>query len=436
MATAINMPQVGQDLDTAVITEWFVQVGDEVKKGDILAVVDSDKASFEVESFEAGTVLQILYQAGEEGRVFEPIAYIGKPDELPAMTSGKHQVKHMVSAEDQSEIQRSPITGSLIESNGKEKLFISPSARRVARENQVDISGIKGSGPDERVIKSDIIAFMEQTTPVKATPVARNIAVSEGVDLQQVRGSGNGGRIRKTDVLGSLGRKSRVLQPGDGDEVIYFDKMRKLIADRLTFSKQTIPHYYLFIDIDATRVLEYKQLLADNPGIRVSVNDMLVQVVAKALTRYRQINAHVDDEKVVLKPSVNIGIAVSVENGLLVPVIPEADKLQLTDISEVSRKIAEDARRGVVNTNNQGTFTISNLGMFGIKRFNAIINPPECGILTVGAIEPKVVPKGRNMEVIDVMELGLAVDHRAVDGALAAEFLGYIRQELENYNKK
>lgn len=435
MATAINMPQVGQDLETAVITEWLVKVGDEVAKGDIIAVVDSDKASFEVEAFEAGTVLQILYQEGEVGKVFEPIAFIGKPGELPDVDD-----EPIDEVPQNTEVEKAAkdteLAGSEIQSNGKQKQFVSPSAKRVARENKVELADVTGTGPGSRVIKSDILDYLKQKPTIKATPVAKNIASSEGVDLQQVAGSGPGGRIHKYDVIGSLGRKSKVLQPAQEDEVIYFDKMRKLIADRLTFSKQTIPHYYLFVEVDVTKLLQFKQKLAENPGIKVSINDMLVQVVAKALVNNKQLNAHVDDEKVVVKPAVNIGIAVSVDNGLLVPVLASADQMTLQEISETTRKLASDARRGVVNTAVQGTFTISNLGMYGIKRFNAIINPPECGILTVGAIEQKVVPRGRSLEIIDMMELGLAVDHRAVDGATAAEFLGYIKQELENYNNE
>ncbi|MGK7393262.1 MAG: dihydrolipoamide acetyltransferase family protein [Candidatus Cyclobacteriaceae bacterium M3_2C_046] len=434
MATAINMPQVGQDLETALITEWMVKVGDEVKKGDIIAVVDSDKASFEVESFEEGIVLQLLYEEGEEGRVFEPIAYIGTAeDPVIETTSPENSSQAEVVADPvgQSPASIYPQTG--ISSNGKQ--FVSPSAKRVALEHEVELSRITGTGPGQRIIKEDVLKHLEKRTALKATPVARKVANLEGVDLNRLEGSGPGGRINKKDVLGSIGKKSIKLYPDEGDQVVHFDRMRKLIAERLTLSKQTIPHYYLFIEVDVTRLLEYKKKLKEDPGIRVSLNDLIIKVVAEALARHKHLNVHVDDEKIVVKTGVNIGIAVAVDNGLLVPVLPDADQMTLWELAENSKKITTDARRGIINSTSQGTFTISNLGMYGIKRFNAIINPPEAGILTVGSIEAKVVPKERNLEVVDVMELGLAVDHRAVDGAQAAEFLAFIKHQLENYNQ-
>lgn len=432
MAKAIIMPQVGQDLKTALLTEWHVKVGDTVKKGDIIATVDSDKASFEVEAFESGIVLELLVPEGKEGEVFQPIAYVGEKGE------SLHQ-PDVASNLDLEEPNTEHVSMPVEEGKGalalpfKEKLIASPSARRMVREKQVELSSIAGTGPESRIIKADVLHYLLDYKQVKATPIAKQVAQHEGVSLSEVNGSGPNGRIQKSDVMNSLGKKSIPLKPNQGDEVIYFDKIRKIIADRLTLSKQTIPHYYLFIDVNVTQALAVKVRIKEELGFKVSVNDILIHVVAKALKQFKTLNAHVDQEKIIVKPQVNIGIAVSVANGLLVPALADADQLNLGAIAEQSRKIASDAARGIVNTNIQGTFTISNLGMYGIKRFNAIINPPECGILSVGAIEKKVVPTDRGIEVIDSMELGLAVDHRAVDGALAAQFLGAIKNELEQF---
>jgi pyruvate dehydrogenase E2 component (dihydrolipoamide acetyltransferase) len=431
MATPINMPQVGQDLETALLTEWHVKEGDTIAVGDIIATVDSDKASFEVEAFTSGTVLKLLFAEGETGKVFEPIAYIGKPNEIvdkgePA--DGAHAADEAPTKTDSkaSSIER-PI------SNGK--LLASPSARRLAKAHQLNLSAIVGSGPAHRIIKRDVLSHVVQMPQVKATPVAREVAKSEGVALEAISGSGPGGRIHKHDVLSSVTRKPTLLQPEPKDEVLYFNKLRRSIADKLTISKQTIPHYYLFVQADVSNTLVVKQKLAEDIGLRVSFTDILIKTVAAGLRKYKEMNAHIDQEKMLLKPRVNIGMAVSVTGGLLVPVIADADQLKLADVAVTTKKLASDARRGIVNTTMQGTFTISNLGMFGITRFTAIINPPECGILSVGVIGKKVVPTSRGIEVADVVELGLAVDHRAVDGALAAQFLNFIKEGVESFNQ-
>jgi pyruvate dehydrogenase E2 component (dihydrolipoamide acetyltransferase) len=433
MATTINMPQVGQDIETARITEWHFKIGDEVKEGDILAIVESDKASFEVEVFESGVVLDLFFEEGDEAEVLKPIAIIGRKGEKINESPGKQIIDDKPGIPDQ--IQEA-ITENIQTFQQNGKTFASPSARRVARENNLTLSEIAGSGPNGRILKKDVISFLEKSQKaVKITPLAKKIAGEIGLDYQQILGSGHEGRVMKKDILYSaVSPKSTLIVPAPGDKVIPFDKVRKRIAERLGYSKQTIPHYYLFLDVDFSTVVDWRETTNKKLGIKISVNDIIVKVVADALVEFPELNAHVDDEKIVLKPEINIGVAVSTPNGLLVPIIPDANQLNLGQINEISKRNADNARRGVINFTKPGTFTISNLGMFGISRFLPIINPPECAILSIGAIEKKVVPSRNGIAIIDNITLGLACDHRAVDGAMASQFMKRIKEGIENFS--
>jgi pyruvate dehydrogenase E2 component (dihydrolipoamide acetyltransferase) len=433
MATTINMPQVGQDIETARIVEWNFKVGDEIKEGDILAIVESDKASFEVEVFEAGIVLDLFYEEGDEAEVFKPIAVIGHKDEKMIGSLEKQVIDNKPELIDQ---EKESLIDDVKSNKTNGQSSASPSARRIAREHNIELLGIAGSGPKGRIVKKDVLAFIEKREKaVKITPLARKIADEIGMDYLQVPGTGHEGKVMKKDIIHSVAPlKSALITPVPGDKVLPFDKMRKRIAERLSFSKQTIPHYYLFMDVDFSPVVEWREETNRKLGSKISVNDIIVKIVSEALKEFPEINAHVDDEKIVIKPEINIGVAVSTQDGLLVPVIPNADALNLGQINEISKKNADDARRGILSFTKPGTFTISNLGMFGISRFLPIINPPECAILSVGAIEKKVVPSKNGIKIIDNLTLGLACDHRAVDGARATQFLAKMKEMIENYS--
>ena len=430
MPQAINMPQVGQDIDFAKIIEWHVREGDEVKEGDILATVESDKASFEVEASESGIVLQLLFNKGDEAAVLKPIAYIGQKGE--SILNEKDKIP--------SPVEQIGIKG-VVSSAGEgvirpEGLFSSPSARRLARENNLELSEIKGSGPNGRIVKKDVEAYLKHAkSERKVTPVAKKIAEETGSSLGLIDGSGYGGRIMKKDVISSLSQvKSTILKAIPGDEIVLFNKARKRTAERLSLSKLTIPHYYLFSEVDVSTIVNWRKTTNLKLGIKLSINDIIIRSVAEALRKFPEMNSWVDDEKILLKPEINIGVAVSTPAGLLVPVIPDTDKLNLTEINKQSRKNAEDARQGIINIKKPGTFTVSNLGMYGISRFLPIINPPECAILSVGAVEKTVVPKDSDIVIIDSLTLGLACDHRAVDGAKASEFLSYLKEIMELFS--
>ncbi|HAQ20533.1 MAG TPA: hypothetical protein DCR40_15080 [Prolixibacteraceae bacterium] len=428
MSIAINMPQVGQDIEFAKIIEWHVSEGDVVNEGDILATVESDKASFEVETTEAGTVLQLLFREGDEVAVLKPIAYIGQKDEIFHNEIEKTP-SHFGKDEAKDEIS------SFNKEDGKSKgLFSSPSARRIAKEGNLELSEIKGSGPNDRIVKKDVEDYLElKKSEKKGTPLAKIIAKETGINFDSIQGTGYGGRVMKKDVFSSISSvKSAKLKEIPGDQVVLFLKARKRTAERLSFSKLTIPHYYIFSEVDVTNTLKWRKTTNTNLGIKISVNDIIIKSTAEALKKFPEMNSWVDDEKMLLKPEINIGVAVSTLTGLLVPVIPDADRLNLIEINNQSRKNAEDARQGIIRMDKPGTFTISNLGMYGISRFLPIINPPECAILSVGAVEKKVVPKDDEIIIIDSLTLGLACDHRAVDGAKASEFLSCLKEIIEN----
>jgi pyruvate dehydrogenase E2 component (dihydrolipoamide acetyltransferase) len=384
-----------------------------------------------VESTQAGIVLQLLFQPGDEAAVFKPIAYIGQKNEspvdpgeslsTPAVYDEKKHKESLVRAEDKR----------------SEGLFSSPSARRIARENNLDLSPITGTGPHGRIIKKDVQLFLSlRKQEKKITPVAKKIAEDGGIPVDSIQGTGFGGRVMKKDVVSSFGQvKSAVLKESPGDQVILYSKARKRTAERLSFSKLTIPHYYLFAEVDVTTILAWRKTTNLKLGVKISINDIIIKSTGEALKEFPELNAWVDDDKMLIKPEINIGVAVSTENGLLVPVIPETDKLNLMEISNISLKNAEDAHRGIIRMDKPGTFTVSNLGMYGVSRFLPIINPPECAILSVGAVEKKVIPKEDTLAIIDNLTLGLACDHRAVDGAKASEFLRFLKETIESFGK-
>jgi len=380
------MPQVGQDVETGVIVEWRVKENDQVEKGDVIALVESDKATFEVEAYESGTLLKILYNAGEEAKVLEPIAYIGqqgeKIEQQPQPASAEAApTTASTKAEDKIQISQSP----------KDGVSVSPSAKRIARQHDIDLTKIKGTGPQGRITKQNVLDAIESAGHTQL-PVATE------------------------------------------DKEIPFSKMRKRIAERLTKSKQTIPHFYLFIDVDMTTALEARAAYNRQAQDKITFNDMIVKAVATGLAEFGALNAHSAEDKIILRKNINIGVAVSVDGGLLVPVIPNADKKSIQEISQIARQNAESAKKGLLKAQTVGTFTVSNLGMYSVNGFLPIINPPECAILGVGNIEKRVVPLENNtINSRDIMTLALACDHRVVDGTYAAQFLNAVKNHLENF---
>ncbi|MBT4482468.1 MAG: 2-oxo acid dehydrogenase subunit E2 [Candidatus Latescibacteria bacterium] len=404
MPKPIIMPQVGQDIESAVILEWRVKENDPVKKGDIIFVVESDKAVFEVESDESGVILKILYCEGEEANVLEPVAYIGKSGEnvqdSEEFDTAVTQKTEKISSDNAQTIKQA-------DSIKQSKVFASPSAHRVARENDIDLTTLHGSGPNGRIVKKDVLAatvFAESASEIKSQAYKEKFSIVSEME----------------SVLPE-------------DTVIHFSKIRRRIAERLTQSKQTIPHFYLSVDVDMTPALEARRAYNYKAQKRISINDIIIKETASTLYGFRNLNAHVADNRLVIRKNINIGIAVSTDDGLVVPVISDADQKDIQEISRLSQEIIKNARKGNVKSRNMGTFTISNLSMYLIDKVLPIINPPECAILGVGGIKKRVVPidSDSNIGIRDMVTLTLACDHRAVDGVYAAKFLNRIKKNIE-----
>lgn len=379
MITVI-MPQVGHDVPSAEIIEWRKAEGDPVEEGEVVVVVESEKAIFEVEAEAGGVVRRILHGEGEEVEVFAPIGYIGGADEpIPDRPESPAEGEPAATAEASEPAER---TTTPSEPGEAGRTVASPSARRVAGERGVALSAIEGSGPGGRVIKRDVL---------EATPTA-------------------------------------------GDREVPFGKARRRIAERLTGSARNIPHFYLSTDVDVTEAQAWRRRRNAAGEVHLTVTDLVIRAAAVTLRGYERLNAHVAEDRLTVKADVNVGVAVATEGGLLVPVIPLADRKSVEQISELSRRNAEAARRGALRSDADGSFTVSSLGMFGIREFLPIINPPECAILAVGAAEERVVPFEGGTAVREIMTLTLGCDHRAVDGTYAARFVKNLKNRLESMN--
>lgn len=405
MARPVNMPQVGQDIETAVISKWKVQEGDLVHIGDVIALVESDKAVFEVEAFERGTVLKRLYKEGEEGKVFEPIAYIGESDEvLFEKKSGEEKKQELNDIDfEKRQCEKNPTIAA-------NRIFASPSARRLARQNEINLATLTGSGPNGRIVKEDILGVVKESNLLRH------------------------GQQPKTSNEQIISQENQTEKAGKNDQVIKFTKMRQKIADRLTSSWQTIPHFYLSRDLDISAALVWRKVFNETSEVKITINDLIVKAVAASLIKYPQLNAHVFSDRIILKSEINIGVAVSVDEGLIVPVIEKTDQKSLVDINRSISNLIQNIRSGIQKWSATGTFTISNLGMYGVSRFMPIINPPECAILGVGAAEKKIVTLTQNsFAARDIITLTLACDHRATDGVYAAMFLNDLKDFIEKF---
>ena len=410
MAKSILMPQVGQDLTEGRVVAMNVKVGDNVKKGDMVAEVESEKATFEVEAFEEGTVTEVCFGEGEMAIVLEPLIILdgvgssgaaAKPNPTAAATADD-----TANAEGKSQAA-SEYTSALVPPSGKPRS--TPLARRMMKQHGIDIGSLTGSGPGGAIVQRDVEAAITTKT-ADAAPAA---APASAAPLQ-----------KQPDVS---------IPAREGDTVIEFSRMRQVIADRLQLSKKTIPHFYLQTDVDVTHLMSRRAERNAGGGTKISVNDVIIQATAQCLREYPNLNSHVSQSSLTVKSNINVGMAVSVDEGLMVPVLGNADGLSLAEIADQSREAANNARRGIIKPASPGTFTISNLGMFGVEVF-PIINPPEAAILGVGDIrqEPKAI--GAGIAIRSMMRLVLSADHRAVDGAYAARFLAQLKLDLESHN--
>ena len=382
----IVMPKAGQSMEEGTILKWRVQPGARINKGDVIFEVETDKATMDVEATDAGRLARIVVAEGGTLPVLQPVAYLAEKDaDVEAFLAQAEK-------EGTTETQRH-------------------------REEPTKKQG------DKEVESREVVArAWEKGGRVKASPAARKVAQQRGVDLQGIaRGSGPGGRILSSDVPLTASPAGPARQRMTG--------MRRAIARALQQSKQTIPHFYVRLTVNAEPMLAFYQ--AHKAQYPCSINDVVVLGCARVLREFPAFRSRVEGEEIVESPSANIGIAVGTDEGLVVPVLTGAERLNLQQIGAETRRMAASARTGKIERMGRGTFTITNLGMFGTEEFAAIINPPEAAILAVGAVREAVLVKDGALRAGKVMTMTLSADHRIIDGMLAAKFLARLKEVLE-----
>ncbi|HVR14255.1 MAG TPA: dihydrolipoamide acetyltransferase family protein [Gaiellaceae bacterium] len=418
MATEIKLPRLGQGMESGTIVKWLKSEGDKVEKGEPLYELDTDKVTQEVEADASGVLLKIAISSGEV-EVGKTIAVIGEQGEEVA-----------------AEVEKPSGDGDGAQSVGEDAQEEGSSGR--AREQDRE-QGRRASSELSEQVTEIRQASGDNGGRVKASPLARRIARERGIDLSAVAGTGPEGRVVAEDVERSAASAgpAQLTAPAatEGVEVQQLSSMRKTIARRLTEAWQA-PVFQLGITVDMGRALELRKRLVElnaEGSVKPTISDLLTKVCAAALIRHRAVNALYKGDAVELYPTANIGIAVAVPNGLVVPVIPGCERKSIAEIAATRAAVVERARTGKLQQSDLdgGTFTISNLGMFGIERFVAVLNPPQAAILAVGSIEDRVVAVDGSPAVRPRMELTLTCDHRAIDGATGAEFLRDVKAFLE-----
>lgn len=453
MAITFGMPSLGHTMEKGKIIEWLKQEGDAVAKGEPLVVIETDKVITEVESPADGVVLKIAVVAEEERPIGSPLVLLGSADEQlseadiqqllgdqPAAAPAAPPVPAPTPAPTPAAPPRAAAPG--------ERVKISPIARKLCDELGIDPATVTGTGPGGRITREDV-EKAAQAVPapaaaerVKISPVARKLCDEMGVDPASVTGTGPGGRITRDDVLkaAEAAKAAPAAAPGAAGETIPLRGMRGRVAERMFQSWNTIPRVTEVMLVDMNATVSFRQAMLaqweQQYGIRISLNDLITKAVATALRRHPRLNATLVDQEVHLHANVNVGVAVNLDEGLIVPVIADADRKDLGQIARESRELAEKARAVPMRLSpdevSNGTFTITNLGTTGIELFTPIINPPQIAILGVGMVQRRPVVVGDALAIRPSVYLCLVFDHRAVDGVPAANFL----QELQRLFEK
>lgn len=408
----VTMPRLSDTMEEGTVASWLKKVGDSVEEGDILAEIETDKATMEFESFYSGTLLHIGIGEGGSAPVDSVLAIIGPAgtDVSSILSGAAAPAAPPEAVEEKSEtLAAAPVvavpvlqTTEIAPSNGR--IFASPLAKKLAKEKGLDLSTVTGSGEHGRIIRRDVEQAQVVAAPAvsaKAQPEATPVVAASGVE-------------NKESVKNS--------------------QMRKVIAKRLSESKFTAPHYYLTVEVEMDEAKVARQQINQLPDTKVSFNDMVLKASAMALLKHKQVNTTWSDEATIINHHVHLGVAVAVEDGLVVPVIKHADQLSFTQLGATVKDMAGRARnKKLTPAEMEGsTFTVSNLGMFGIEEFTSIINQPNSAILSVGAIIEKAVVRDGAIVPRSMMKLTLACDHRTIDGATGAQFLQTLKMYLEH----
>ena len=463
MAEVIIMPKLGFNMNEGKLVQWYKNEGDEIAKGEPLFSIETDKTNMDIEATSDGVVKKLLIEEGDQIPVTLPIAVVGAADEdvSAVVADAKAQLESggAAPAEEKDEApaaapaeEKKPAAAPKAEGGS---MKITPRARRVAAENDLSIEDldIAGTGWQGGICERDILDYLE-SNKVKATPVAAAMAKAEGIDLAEITGTGVNGKIMKEDVEKAVAAAAKKAEAAaeavadeaeftaDGKEILEkvpYAGVRKVIGDRLSESKFTAPHLYFTQKVNMEDVIALRKKVNAAQDKKTSVTDFIARATVIALQKYPEMNSSLVGNTIIKYKSVNLGIAVASPTGLIVPNIKDSQDLSVVELSKASTPLFEKAREGklAIDEYSGGTFTISNLGMFGIENFTAIINPPEVGILSISSTkdEPFVVTKedgSKEIQIKPMMNIQLTVDHRIIDGLLAAQFVTEIKKLLEN----
>ncbi len=408
----VTMPRLSDTMTEGTVATWLKKVGDEIKEGDILAEIETDKATMEFESFNSGTLLFIGINEGQSAPVDSVLAIIGPAGtDITGIAENYKKGGSAPTSEAPKTEAAQPQTTNQEPQTSSDRIFASPLAKQIAKDKGINLSQLKGSGENGRITKNDVENFTPSTVqPASVTQLT-------------------------TDNSQPTTSARPFVPTGEKDtEVVKNSQMRKTIAIRLSESIFTAPHFYLTVEISMDEAMKSRAAINNIPDTKVSFNDMVIKACAMALKRHPKVNTQWSADAIIINHHVNIGVAVAVEDGLVVPVLPFTDQMTLTQIGGNVKDLAGKAKSKKLQPSEMegSTFTVSNLGMFGIQSFTSIINQPNSAILSVGAIEEKPVVRDGQIVVGNTMMLTLACDHRTVDGATGAQFLQTLRQYLEN----
>jgi pyruvate dehydrogenase E2 component (dihydrolipoamide acetyltransferase) len=436
MPITITMPALSPTMEEGTLASWQVKEGDTVASGDVLCEIETDKATMEVEAVDEGTIGKLLVDEGTEGvKVNAPIAilledgedagaldgYTAEGGAVPSGGGAGESDQEPLAAEASAPAAETPKTAASSAGGKGGRIFASPLARRMAGQNDLDLSALSGTGPKGRIVKRDIEKTLKDGTGKKGAAAPEAKADAPGKD---------DAKVAPQPMAASSYPPST-----DDYEEIKLNSMRKTIARRLTESKQTVPHFYLTIDIELDRLLAMrKELNGRSDAYKISVNDFIVRASALALAKHPEINSQFTETAILQHRKVDVSVAVAIDGGLVTPVVRDANHKGLAEISGVTKDLAGRAREGKLTPEEYqgGTFTISNLGMFGVDQFVGVINPPQSTILAVGSGKQKPVVKDGALAVATVMTATLSCDHRAYGGAEGAQFLETLKGLLED----
>jgi Pyruvate/2-oxoglutarate dehydrogenase complex, dihydrolipoamide acyltransferase (E2) component, and related enzymes len=472
----VIMPKLGLTMETGTIEKWHKKEGDKVEAGEVLLEVMTDKVSLEIEAYNSGYLLKVLRNQGEEVPVTEVIAYIGQ--------KGEKVVETAKTAMPAQEVSNAPVTaatisqGFSVSADDSKDIKISPLAKNLALSKGVDISKVSGTGPGGRIVKEDIENYAAQADlqpavsstgagdfdeRIKISPLAKSLAKELGVDIAQIRGTGPEGRIVKEDILAfseknkaafsapaaSAAQSAQLLKPLEVTQILTPPKafssvplkgIRKIIADRMVFSKQNIPHILLTTVVSVDSLVDLRDKIKDKAaqvyGAKITYTDFIIKACATVLAEQKQVNSSLTAENNhVIYADVNIGVAVAIDSGLIVPTIYDCSNISIFEIARRRASLVNKAKEQKLSMEeiSNATFTISNLGMLGVRTFTAIINPPQGAILMVGEIyKDTVVDENDNISVQRLMQISIGVDHRIIDGAVAAKYLQRLKAVMES----